>query len=133
MASYKLGFTLVKQQKPLSLGEAVVEWAVSSDPESKIFKCMPKSRQTLTRRVSDIGNVIQGEIITKIKQSPCWGMQIDESTDKADHCQVIMYVRFLDMEACCITTNFITILRIERSPNAENIFKAIEKTYIKKN
>ena len=62
LASYKLGFTLAKQQKPLSLGESVVDWAASSDPESKIFKCMPNSRQTLTRRVIDIGHFIEGEI-----------------------------------------------------------------------
>ena len=86
-----------------------------SDPESKIFKCMPKSRQTLTRRVSEIGNSIQGEITNIVKLSSCWGIQIDESTDKADHCQVIMYVRFSNMESCYISTNFLTILCIEGS------------------
>jgi hypothetical protein len=35
LASYKRGYTLAKQQKPLSLGESVVDWAASSDPESK--------------------------------------------------------------------------------------------------
>ena len=34
--------------KPLAFGEAVVEWAISSDPESKVFQTMPKSRQTHT-------------------------------------------------------------------------------------
>ena len=133
LASYKLGFTLVKQQKALSLGEAVVDWAASSDPESKIFKSMPKSRQTLTRRVSEIGNFIQGEITNSVKLSLCWGIQMDESTDKADHCQVIMHSRFANMESCCISTNFLTILRIERSPNAENIFKALNEFVEKEN
>ena len=41
------------------------------------------SRQTLTRRVSEIGHFIEGEIRNCVRISPCWGIQIDESTDKA--------------------------------------------------
>ena len=127
IATYKLGFTLAKQQKLLSLGEAVVDWASSSDPDSRVFKVMPKSRQTLTRRVSDIGRFIQREIRSSVIRSPCWGIQIDECTDKADHAQVIMYVRLANMESCCISTNFITLLRIEGSPNAANIYDALNE------
>lgn len=46
----------------MSLGESVVDWAASSDPDSKIFKSMPKSRQILTRRVSEVGSFIAEEI-----------------------------------------------------------------------
>ena len=122
LATYKLGFTLVKHQKPLRFGEAVVEWAASSDPESKIFKTMPKSRQTLTHRVSEMAEFLQMENKNYIRASPCWGIQMDESTDKADHAQAILYVRFANMESCQILTKFLTILRVEGSPNAQNLY-----------
>ena len=50
-ATYKLGFTLVKHHKPLCFAEPMVEWAASCDQESKVFRIMPKNRQTITRHV----------------------------------------------------------------------------------
>ena len=65
LASYKLGFTFIKHQKSLAFGEAVVEWACSSDPESKVFVAIPKSRQTLTQRVSEMSDFILSEVNTE--------------------------------------------------------------------
>ena len=47
-ATYKLGMTLVKHHKPVSFTEPMVNWAASCDPDSHVFKNMPKSRQTIT-------------------------------------------------------------------------------------
>ena len=82
------------------VGESVVDWAILSDSDSKIFKSMPKSRQTLTSCVSKIGCLV-AEVRNSVRTSPCWGIQVDESTDKADHAQnlIIMYVQFLNMES----------------------------------
>ena len=63
---------------------------------------MPKSRQTLTRRVSEIGNFIQTEVYKGVRESPCWGIQIDESTDKADHAQMIVYAFQLNTLPYCV-------------------------------
>ena len=38
LASYKLGFTHVKHHKPLAFGEAVADWATSSDPSQRYFR-----------------------------------------------------------------------------------------------
>lgn len=94
LASYKLGFTLVKHHKPLAFGEAVVDWATLSDPESKVFQSMPKSRQTLTRRATEMADFIQTENLAKIRSSPWWGIQMDESTDKGHFAQAILYSRY---------------------------------------
>ena len=48
VATYKLGMTLVKHHKPISFSEPMVNWATSCDPDSHIFRNMPKSRQTIT-------------------------------------------------------------------------------------
>ncbi len=82
LAAYKLSHTLVKHHKPLSFGEAVVDWAKSCDKESKVFKNISKSTQSLTCRVSKMVDFIQEENRRNIRSSPCWGIQMDESTDK---------------------------------------------------
>ena len=87
LASYKLGFTLVKHHKPLAFGEAIAEWAISSDPESKVDYA--KSQQTLTQPVSEMADFIQSGNLAMIRSSPCWGIQMDESTGKGDIAQAI--------------------------------------------
>ena len=122
LASYKLGLTLVQHNKALSFGETVVEWAQSCDPDSKVFKEIPKSRQTLTRRVTELANFIRMENKTGILSSPAWAVQMDESTDKGGDAQLIVYARFIDKQTGTIETKFLTILRILGSPNADNIY-----------
>ena len=90
LASYKLGFTLTQHHKPLSFGEPIIDWAQSCDPDSKIFKEIPRSRQTLTRRVIDLAAFIQDENRSHIITSAAWGIQMDESTDKSGHAQDVL-------------------------------------------
>ena len=52
LASFKLVFTLTQHHKPLSFGEPIIDWAQSCDPDSKVFKEIPRSRQT--RMVTDL-------------------------------------------------------------------------------
>ena len=122
LASYKLGLTLVQHNKALSFGETVVEWAQSCDPDSKVFKEIPKRRQTLTCRVMELANFIRMENKTSIVSSPAWAVQMDESTDKGGDAQLIVYARFIDKRTGTIETKFLTILRILGSPNADNIY-----------
>ena len=61
LASFKLAFTLTQHYKPLSFGEHIIDWAQSCDPDSKVFKEIPRSRQTLTRNVTDLAAFIQDE------------------------------------------------------------------------
>ena len=102
--AYKLSHTLVKHHKPLSFGEAVVDWAKSCDQESKVFKSMPKRRQSLTWRVTKMADLIQKENRKNIQSSPCWGTQMDESMDKGGFAQAVIYCRYIDLEACHIET-----------------------------
>ena len=122
LASYKFGLTLFKNitihwhlVRQSSIGQLRVI------PES-VFQTMPKSQQTLTRHVTKMADFIQTENIVKIRASPCWGIQMDDGTDKGDFVQAgNPLFRYADMELCCITTKFLTIPRVEGSPNADNI------------
>ena len=96
-ATYKLGMTLVKHHKPVSFAEPMVNWAASCDPDSRIFKNLPKSRQTITRRIIDLANFIEHETISGLQGAQAWGLLMDESTDSADHAQAILYVRYPDV------------------------------------
>ena len=109
-ASFKLCYTLIQHHKPPSFGEAIVEFAQSCEPCSKVLKEIPKSRQTLTRRVNELATYIQGENRVNILLSLAWGIEMDESTDKAGHAQAIIYARFVDNRSHRIETKFLKIL-----------------------
>ena len=57
--------------------------------------------------------------------SPAWGIQMDESSDKGGYPQAIIYARFVDSESGVIDTKFLTILRVEGSPNADNLYSVL--------
>ena len=61
LASFMLAFTLTQHHKPLSIGEPIIDLAQSCDLDSKVFKEIPRSRQALTRRVTDLAAFIQEE------------------------------------------------------------------------
>ena len=128
LASFKLAFTLTQQHKPLLFGEPIIDWAQSCDPDSKVFKEIPRSRQTLTHRVTDLAAFIQEKTDhIYILTSAAWGIQMDESTDKSGHAQAILYARFIDEDKGCVDTKFLTILRIVRSPIAQNIHSTVNE------
>ena len=122
-ATYKLGMTLVKHHKPVSFAEPMVNWAASCDPESRIFKNMPKSRQTISTRILDLSQYIESETLSGLHEAPAWSLLMDESMDSADHAQAVLYVRYPDITNECVVTKFLTILRVEGSPTAENLYQ----------
>ena len=50
---------------------------------------------------------------------------MDESTDSADHAQAILYVRYPDIEKEQVDTKFLTILRVQGSPTADNLYATV--------
>ena len=121
LATY-LGLTLVQHHKPLVLnfGEAIVEWAQSCAPDSKVFKAMPKSRQTITRRVTELAAYIQDEnrYLPLLGVSKWMRVQIK-----------VALLRFVDTDEGIIETKFVTILRVERSATADNLYGVLN-TYV---
>ena len=101
----------------LLFGEPIIYWAQSCDPDSKVFKKISRSRQTLTRRVTDLAAFIQEENRSHILTSAAWGIQMDESTNKSGHAQA--FYCCVDRDKGCVDTKYLTILRIVGSPNAK--------------
>ena len=69
--------------------------------------------------------VLVPEIIEMVKESPFWFLMADDSTDCGMNEQMILYVRFIDLELQSLVTRFLGVKRIEGHPNAENLFKSI--------
>ena len=80
-----------------------------------------------TRCVSEMASFIQTETKSIIKISPSWAIQMDESTDKAAYVQAIVYVCFANLESCCISTKFLSILRVQGNLNADSLYGVLNR------
>ena len=126
VASYKLAFTIAKYKMPFSKCDALVEFARSADPQSKVFSRMASSRKSVTTKTVELHEkVLKPELRQLVERSPFWSLMIDESSDTATQEQMAMYVRYIDVEGGCIATQFLQLEQIRGHPDAPNICSAI--------
>ena len=126
IAPYKLAFVIGKHKMPFSSCDAFLEFARNCDPNSFVFKRMAGSRDTVTRRSQEIHQkVLRPNVIKGVKNSPFWSIMADESTDSATKEQLGVYVRYIDLEDCKISENFLEMKRVTGHPDAKNIFNSL--------
>jgi hypothetical protein len=65
-----------------------------SDKLSKDIGLMPLSNDTATRRINDMANNAESELISRIKESLFYSLQIDETTNVSNDAQLICYIRY---------------------------------------
>jgi hypothetical protein len=55
---------------------------------------VPLSNDTIARRIHDIADDIENQLIEQIKKAKYFALQLDESTDVANEAILLVYVRF---------------------------------------
>lgn len=65
-----------------------------SKQEADKLKSIPLSDNTIKCRIDDIAGDIREQIVEKLKKSPHFALQFDESTDVTDCAQFVVFVRF---------------------------------------
>ncbi|KAK9708560.1 protein of unknown function (DUF4371) [Popillia japonica] len=62
---------------------------------SKKIQDIPLSNNTVKARIDTMSNDIEDQLVCEIKKSPYFSLQCDESTDVAQCCQLLVFVRYL--------------------------------------
>jgi hypothetical protein len=101
-ASYAVAMILAKKSKPYSDGEMVKECLESvveilCPEKKKDFSKISLSRQTITRRVDDIGKHIEDNLKKRACEFIFYALALDESTDITDTVQVAIFIRGVDV------------------------------------
>jgi len=102
-ASFKIAQLIAKSKKPHTIGEKLlkpcllnaVEEVLGEEAKNKIQE-IPLSNNTVKARIDKISFDIEEQLLVKIKNSPFYALQCDESTDVSQCCQLLVFVRFLD-------------------------------------
>lgn len=100
-ASYKVAFRIAKAKKPYIIGEQLLIGCIKDVCQEMLGECaatkvsrVPLSNDTIARRISDIANDMEEQLIHQIKLTNWFSLQLDESTDIANLAILLVYIRF---------------------------------------
>ncbi|XP_067628065.1 SCAN domain-containing protein 3-like isoform X2 [Eurosta solidaginis] len=103
VASFEISKLIAQSKKPHTIGETLVKPCMIKAVEEvlgleakKKIQDIPLSNNTVKARIELMSNDIEEQLVSKIKKSPFFALQCDESTDISNCCQLLVFVRFLD-------------------------------------
>ena len=102
ISSYKISFRIAQQEKAHTIAENLIKPCAKDLVESMIGKnyvrnieAVPLSNSTVSRRICDMAEYCQKEVINRVKQSPTFSLQMDESTDVKGLAVLLVFVRYI--------------------------------------
>jgi len=129
-ASFEIAHRNAHAKKPHNIGEtlikpcmikaaALVLGVASSNKLTKISL----SDSTIKTRIDELASDIEFQVIQKIKASPYFAIQCDETTDVAQLSQLLVYVRYVG--STFIEEEILFCRPIETTTKAEDVFKIV--------
>ena len=131
-ASYHVAYRIAKAKKPHDIAEKLikpcaldmVEILCGKETRQKI-QSIPLSNNTIQRRIADMSQDICDQVVEQIKSSSAKiSLQIDESCDVANYCQLIVFVRYVS--GTILKNEFLFCDNLEKSAKAADIMQKIQ-------
>ena len=85
---------------------------------------MPLSASTVTRRIEEIAEDIETQLLERINKSPWYALQADESTDVDSKAILLVYVRYLYQED--VHEDILCSLSLPTKTTAAELFKSLD-------
>ncbi|CAH0546966.1 unnamed protein product [Brassicogethes aeneus] len=137
-ASYEFALLIAKEKKPHTLGETLIKPCllkaadVLLDSRSKTkLSQISLSNNTVKRRTHEMAEDIKLQTVETFRKSPFFAIQCEESTDIAQCCQLMVYVRFIYDGA--ITEEILFSQEMKTTSKAADVMNAISEFFEKYN
>jgi len=98
-----LALLIAKNKKAHTIGESLLKASILVAANIilggvRVDRSYQKSLSdnTVKRRIDELAEDIKTQVVKKVKDSPFFSIQCDETTDLAQNCQLIVYCRFVD-------------------------------------
>lgn len=102
VVSYLISLRIAQSGKPHTIGESLVLPAIKDavgimfgEKSLKEVESIPLSNNTVARRIDDMSDWVENELIHRIQVSGLFTLQLDESTDVQGLSQLIIFIRFI--------------------------------------
>ena len=121
---------IAKAKKPFTIGEELILPAAKDicrellgEAAVKKVAQVPLSASTVTRRIEDIAEDTETQLLERIKKSPWFAIQVDESTDIDNKAILLVYVRYLYQEDA--HEDMLCALLLPTNTTAAELFKSL--------
>ena len=101
-ASYVIALQVAKAKKPHTIGESLLKPCivdsvrlVLGEDSSQKMKQISLSNNTIKNRIAEMSENIKENVVSKVKSSPFFSLQIDESTDVTNIAQLLAFCRYI--------------------------------------
>lgn len=134
-ASYRISYRIAKNGKNHTVAENLISGCIKD-----AVKCMlgeeyvgkidkiPLSNNTVSRRIRDMSDDIETSVAQKIKKSPFFSIQVDESTDVASLSVLLVIARYLNENVP--EENLLLCYPLTERCTGEDIFHVIQGYFI---
>lgn len=137
IASYELSLLIAKKGVSHTIGEEIILPAAKivsdnlfGEKYSKLIKDIPLSNTTVKRRIDEMADSVKEALITTLKQSDFFALQLDESTDVAGLANLLAFVRY-EINGS-IEEELLFCKSLPSTTTGEDIFKCLDN-FIKDN
>jgi hypothetical protein len=100
---------------------------LAAEPENSIFRDMPLSNDTVKRRIQEMCIFIRNEIAPCVNKSPFISLCLDESNDITKTAQIIVCVRYFDVDENLFRERCLCLTYLTERPNTKNIYTAVKR------
>lgn len=116
LASYLVAYRVAKEKMSHTVAEKLILPAsldmvrtIFDDKSAEKLRSIPLSDNTMSRRICDIAEHLEAQLITRLQSAGDFAIQLDESTDVSNCATLLVYVRyvwqddFMEDLLCCLT------------------------------
>uniref|UniRef100_A0A3P9IJD4 Uncharacterized protein n=1 Tax=Oryzias latipes TaxID=8090 RepID=A0A3P9IJD4_ORYLA len=137
-ASYKVSLLIAKAGKPHSIGENLVKPAAKvmanilfgGKAGDKINR-IPLSNDTVQRRIKAMAESVEHQLVTRLRQSQFFSLQLDESIDLGNEANLLCFVRCI--YAAGLHDEFLFCRSLPTNTTGEAIFHSLNDFIVKNN
>jgi len=137
VASYEVAYLVAKCKKPHTIAETLIKPCVEIIVKNMLgeelankVNSVQLSNSTIQRRIYDLHDDIESQLLSKIRESVLFSIQLDESTDIESLSQLMCFVRYVDENS--IQTDLLFCKPLSTTANATDVIKIIDE-YFKDN
>ncbi|XP_041840400.1 SCAN domain-containing protein 3-like [Melanotaenia boesemani] len=130
-ASYLVANRIAKSKKPFTIGEELILPATKDicrellgEAAVKKIAQVPLSASTISRRIEEIAEDIETQLLERINTSPWYALQVDESTDIDNKAILLVYVRYAHQED--VHEDILCALSLPTKTTAAELFKSLD-------
>ncbi|CAG9575902.1 unnamed protein product [Danaus chrysippus] len=139
-ASFEISKLIAQCKKPHTVGETLVKPCLIKAVEEvlgleakKKIQDIPLSNNTVKARIELMSNDIEEQLVSRIKRSPVFALQCDESTDISNCCQLLVFVRFLDDDNTIIKEELLISRELDTTSKGIDVMNSISEYFEKHN